>query len=374
MMKKILAVKNEFLTALMAILAIGVLTWGYQLKDGLAVTGMNKPAFWGIYIVTFVFFIGVSAGGIAVAALSHLAGIQRFKPIARVAEVVAIISLALAMLGIIFDLGRPDRMLHLFLYPQFTSPLTWDVMVINTYFALCAGMLYFSLKHKAKAVKILAIVSIPVFVLVHSVTAWIFGLMKSQPGWHTSILAPLFIVSALVSGLGLIILTLILSRKYLHAHIEEKVIMSLGAFYKGLLPLLFYFLFSEFITTAYPAIPHHSAIFRELISGKFAGIFWFDIVLGIVIPFLIIISIHGKTIAGVGVAAFLAFLGVFAERLNIVVPTFYHPFLTTDRIVNAYTPTWVEYTLVAALLALGATLFILALRFIPVFEEGGHHK
>lgn len=211
---------------LFAVIAFAFFAWAYQLWFGLGVTGMNKPVFWGIYIVTFVFFIGVSAGGIAVAALSHLAGIEKFKPISRVAEIVAIISLILAMTGIIFDLGRPDRMLHLFIYPQATSPLTWDVFVINTYFILCAAMLFFSIKGKAGLLKAFAMISIPAFVLVHSITAWIFGLMKSQPGWHTAILAPLFISSALVSGLALIILVLIFSKKFLKLNIEEEVIAS----------------------------------------------------------------------------------------------------------------------------------------------------
>src|SRR3990167_8234004 len=116
---------KKTLIFLLIVVGVAFIGWLCQLQIGLAVTGMNKPVFWGIYIVTFVFFIGVSAGGIAVASLSHLAGIQRFKSVSRVAEVVAIISLVLAMTGIIFDLGRPDRLLHLFIYPQINSPLTW---------------------------------------------------------------------------------------------------------------------------------------------------------------------------------------------------------------------------------------------------------
>src|SRR3990167_10292811 len=197
---------KKTLIFLLIVVGVAFIGWLCQLQIGLAVTGMNKPVFWGIYIVTFVFFIGISAGGIAVAALSHLAGIEKFKPISRIAEVVAIISLILAMVAILFDLGRPERLLHLFIYPQFNSPLIWDVFIINIYLVLCVAMFYSSIKGKVKLLKTFAYISIPVFILVHSVTAWIFGLMKSQAGWHTAILAPLFIASALVSGLALIIL------------------------------------------------------------------------------------------------------------------------------------------------------------------------
>jgi len=361
---------KKLLTLLVAVMAFAFCAWVYQLQFGLGVTGMNKPVFWGVYIVSFVFFIGVSAGGIAVASLSHLAGIEKFKPISRVAEVVAIISLILAMTGIIFDLGRPDRLLNLFIYPQFSSPLIWDVFVINIYLVLCVAMLYLSIKGKTKLLKTFALISIPAFVLVHSVTAWIFGLMKSQPGWHTTILAPLFIASALVSGLALIILALIFASRFLDFDLDKETVINLGKYFKILLPILFYFLFSEFITNAYANIPSHTVVLRELFFGKFAGIFWFDMVLGIIIPFFIIISSSGKTLAGVGIVSVLSFLGVFAERVNIVVPTFYHPFLTNDRILYSYKPTWVEYALVAGLFAFGTVLFIIASKFIPLLERG----
>jgi len=305
--------KKILIPLLLAVMGLALFAWIHQLQTGLAVTGMNKPAFWGIYIVTFVFFIGASAGGIAVAALSHLAGIEKFKPISRVAEVVAIISLVLAMLGIMFDLGRPDRMLNLFLHPQMTSPLTWDVIVINIYFVLCLAMLYFSIKGNTKLVKIFACISIPAFILVHSVTAWIFGLMKSQPGWHTSILAPLFISSALVSGLALVIMALIFARNYLNVKLNEEIITGLGKYFKILLPVLFYFLFCEFLSTGFPQIPKHTDVLKELFTGKFAGIFWFDMVLGIIIPALIIFSAAGKTVKGIGIVSLLTFFGVFAE-------------------------------------------------------------
>lgn len=365
---------KKLLTLLLAIVAVAFFAWAYQLKFGLGVTGMNKPVFWGIYIVTFIFFIGISAGGIAVASLSHLAGIEKFKPVSRVAEMVAIISLILAMIAIVFDLGRPDRMLHLFIYPQFNSPLIWDVFVINIYLVLCAAMLYFGIKGKTKLLKIYAVISIPAFVLVHSVTAWIFGLMKSQAGWHTAILAPLFIVSALVSGLAAVIFAMIFSIRFLGITCNDDTIISLGKYFKVLLPVLFYFLFCEFLTAGFANVPGHAALLNELFVGRFAGIFWFDIGFGIIIPFLIIISRFGKTLRGVGIASFLSFLGVFAERIDIVLPSFFHPALTNLRIPYSYKPTGVEFLLVIGLFALGMILFIAADKIISLYVpicEGG---
>ena len=361
---------KKLFTLLLVIIAFAICAWLYQLHQGLGITGMNKPVYWGLYIVTFVFFIGISAGGIAVASLSHLAGIEKFKPISRIAEVVAIISLFLAMLGILFDLGRPDRVLNLFIYPQFNSPLIWDVFVINVYLVLCVAMLYFSIKGKARLLKTCAFISIPAFVLVHSVTAWIFGLMKSQAGWHTSILAPLFIVSALVSGLAAIILALIFSKQFLGARFDNDTIISLGKYFKILLPMLFYFIFCEFITAGFAKIPTHAVVLKELLLGRFSGIFWFDMGLGIIIPFFIIISKFSKTLKGLGIAALLSFLGVYAERIDIILPSFFHPALMNNRIPYYYKPTGVEYLLTIGLFALGTLFFIAATKIIPMFEGG----
>ncbi|OGW92637.1 MAG: hypothetical protein A3I73_01625 [Omnitrophica bacterium RIFCSPLOWO2_02_FULL_45_16] len=361
---------KKTLIFLLIVVGVAFIGWLCQLQIGLAVTGMNKPVFWGIYIVTFVFFIGISAGGIAVAALSHLAGIEKFKPVSRVAEVVAIISLILAMIAIVFDLGRPDRLMHLFMYPQINSPLVWDVFVINIYLVLCVAMLFLSIQGRTKLLKVFAVISIPAFVLVHSITAWIFGLMKSQAGWHTAILAPLFIISALVSGLACVLVTMLFSRRFLGIHFDDDVIISLGKYFKGLLPVLFYFLFCEFLTAGFANIPTHTVVLRELFIGKFAGIFWFDIGLGIIIPFLIIISRFGETITGVGTASLLSFLGVFAERIDIVLPSFFHPALMNLRIPYSYRPTGVEFLLVTGLFALSAVLFIAAAKVIPMLEGG----
>ncbi len=362
--------KKILLGLLVVIVGIAAFAWLSQLRTGLAVTGMNKPVYWGAYIITFVFFIGVSAGGIAVAALAHLAGMEKFKSIARVAEVVAIISLILAMISIVFDLGRPDRLLNLFIYPQLNSPLIWDVFVINIYLALCAAMLFLGIQGRTKLLKAFAVISIPAFVLVHSITAWIFGLMKSQAGWHTAILAPLFIASALVSGLAAVILALLFSRRFLNVQVEDDIITSLGRYFGVLLPILFYFLFCEFLTAGFANIPTHAAVLRELFTGKFASLFWFDIILGIAIPFIIVISGLGRTPAGIGLASLLSFLGVFAERIDIILPSFFHPALRNLRIPCAYSPTGVEYSLTAGLFALGAILFILASKVIPIFEGG----
>jgi molybdopterin-containing oxidoreductase family membrane subunit len=280
-----------------------------QFLRGLGVTGLNKPVFWGLYVANFIFAVGLSAGGIAVSALVHLLEKEEMKPVAIMAEVMATAFLMLAGLFIVMDLGQPTRLLYVFLYPHWTSPLLWDVVVISSYLLLCSALLYFSaradlvrrrgndprwrwavrlftlgrtslspaaLRWDRWCLRTLAIISIPGAVALHSVTAWILGLVKGQPGWNTPILAPLFISSALVSGLAAVILAVIVGRRLFALTVEDEVIQSLARYLLFLIPVLMYLLFTEFLTVGYSGTPTHLQVFEEVLWGRFSRIFWFD--------------------------------------------------------------------------------------------------
>ncbi|MCM8832345.1 MAG: polysulfide reductase NrfD [Candidatus Omnitrophica bacterium] len=351
---------------ILLIFLIGIIGWAFyayihQIIYGLGVTAMNSPVFWGIYIVNFVFLSGISVGGIAVASLSLLTGIEKYKSIGQIGGITAIVSLILAMISILFDLGRPDRALNLIIYIHPLSPLLWDFIVLNIYLILCVLLLWSSIKNKQKLLKIFAYISIPA-IFAHSVTAWIFGLIKSQPGWYNALLAPLFICSALVSGLSLIILMILFAKWALKVDIENDIIIDLGKYFKVLLPILLYLLFCEFLTISYGGIPSHTEILNEMLKGKFAIIFWFDMIVGILIPLLLSFSSTGKTIKGICLIAIFSLFGVFAERIDIVLPSFYRPLLINMPVT--YFPTWVEWSLILGTYALGLLLFIIASKFV----------
>jgi len=391
-----------------------VVLWGFyawalnQLRLGLGVTGMNTPVYWGAYIVNFVLFIGLSAGGIIVAAVAYAAGVERFRPVARIAEIVAISCLIMAMLAILFDLGRPDRMWHLLRYARSMSPLIWDFGIVTLYLGLAMAMGYLGtrkdlilcLKHlperqglyklltlgytddspKAlerdhKVLKVLAIISIPGAVLLHSITAWLLGLLKGVPGWHTSIIAPLFIGSALVSGLALVIVATILARRFLRLAIQESVVQDLGRLLFFLIPLLGYFMFSEFLTVVYAGEVSPLVYFKNLMFGVYAPLFWFDLFAGLIIPWLILWRFR-RSVPAIGTAAVLVLVGVLAERANIVIP----PLLNRALLPypqGFYMPTWVEFSIVFGLYALGALIFSVLAKLFPLTEaeavpEHGH--
>lgn len=292
-----------------------------QLATGLGVTGMNAPTYWGAYIVNFVFFVGLSAGGIIVSSLVHALNLERYRPVARIAEVIAIICILLAGIFITIDIGRPDRLWHLARYGRWESPLIWDVIIVNVYLAMALALGYFStrvdivkcmrampsrawlyrllalgyvdvspeaIRRDQKILRVLAFASIPAAVLLHSITAWIMGLTKATPGWHTALLAPVFVGSALVSGLALVTLVSFASQRLFRAQVSDSTVAGLGRLIMLAIPLLGYFLFSELLTVVYAKEVSANAFFTELIKGDYAIFFWFDLLVGLVAPTLIL--------------------------------------------------------------------------------------
>ena len=388
-------------------LALGLLVawaaymYATQFANGLGVTGLNRPVFWGIYIANFIFCVGLSAGGIAVSALVHLLERQDMKPVAIMAEVMATSLLALAGTFIIIDLGQPTRLLFVFRSPNFSSPLLWDVTAISSYMLLCLALLYFSarsvlieqrsrgkwrwlvrvftlghmsLSERARRwdhrlLRTLAIISIPGAVALHSVTAWILGLVKGQPGWNTPILAPLFIASALVSGLAGVLLAVIAGRKLFKLEVAQDVVLSLARYLLALIPVLAYLLFSEFLTVGYSGTPVHLQVLHEILFGRFARIFWFDIIVGVVIPVgLLGLPWTRNSTRAIALACGLVIVGVFAERTYVLLPSLMRPALGPG--VAAYGPTAVEWSIMAGAYALGLLLFtaLMALLFGFRFE------
>ena len=145
----------------------------------LPLPGCATSSSWGTYIFTFAFFIGLSAGGLIMASSAEVFGIKALKPLSRLGVLSAAACVAVAGLMIIPDLGRPDRIINIFIHPNWSSPLIWDILIISVYFAFSVADLYVLQRHAAeparwkKVLRVLAYVGLPTAILLHSVTAWI---------------------------------------------------------------------------------------------------------------------------------------------------------------------------------------------------------
>ena len=197
---------------------------------------------------------------------------------------------------------------------------------------------------------------------LHSVTAWILGLVKGQPGWNTPILAPLFISSALASGLAGVIVAVWAARKLFKIPIGDKIISQLGSFLFLSIPVLAYLLFTEFLTVGYSGSPSHIQVLEEILWGRFSRIFWFDTIVGILIPFILLGLPWTRTPSWIVIASLLIIVGVFAERTYLLLPSLMRG--GPLDMVSSYNPTTTEWTLMAAAYSLGLLLFLLAGRMI----------
>jgi molybdopterin-containing oxidoreductase family membrane subunit len=377
-----------------------------QLIFGLGVTGMAQPVTWGFYIINFVFFIGISHAGTLISAILRLSKAEWRRPITRMAEVITAIVLAIGGLHPILDLGRPDRMLHLFYNGRLQSPLLWDVASITAYFTASTVYLYIPMipdiailrdrgvkprwlyeflswgwqgterQHKVleRALNILMIMVIPIAVSVHTIISYIFA-MTVQPGWHSTIFGPYFVVGAIFSGIAAILVVMIVFRKVfrLQAYLKHIHFNYLSILLLIMSIIWFYFTFSEYLTGFYGHEPNEMRVFWYKLKGAFAPYFWAMIVCNFLLPVAILSNRKTRTIPGILIASISVIIGMWLERLAIVVPSLANPRLPYPT--GIYIPTHTEWMLFVGGVAVFLLGYMLFARFFPVIsvweiEEG----
>ncbi len=371
--------RNKVLTAILAILVVaGVGCWIYQLATGLTVTGMNNGTSWGLYITSFMFFVGLSAGGLIVASSASVFHIEKFKQVALPAVILSTVCICLAGMFVLIDLGNIANIWRLFVSPNPTSPLLWDIVVITCY--LVINILYLVNMHRGNdhAVSIISRFALPVAILVHSVTAWIFGLQISMEGWYSAILAPIFVASAMDSGLGLLLITLVALNALKIFETPKKLITSLAGLMATCVAVDAFFIFCELLTMAYPGTEAGNIILSELFAGPTAPFFWVEVIVGLVVPFVLMVFAKNRENTKLVVfASACVMLGVFFKRIWLLFTSFITPNIfgapgiiagssvaahTTGIDVfvlySAYAPTAIEIVVVLGVVALGVLGFM----------------
>ena len=173
----------------------GLALWVVQLTGGMVQTNMRNLDSWGLYITMFMFLVGLSAGGLIISSVPKAFGMKGFGGISKIAVWTSICCTVLAIGFVVVDLGQPMRIWELFIYSNLGSPLMWDIVVLGTYLILSIVYLWAQLQaEKGKvshvALRVISVIALVCAVLVHSVTAWIFGLQQARELWHTALLGP----------------------------------------------------------------------------------------------------------------------------------------------------------------------------------------
>ncbi len=379
--------------------------WGHQIFNDIGVAGITRPVFWGFYITNFVFWIGISHAGTLISAILRVTSAEWRRPVTRSAEAITVFAVSIGGLFPLIHMGRPWLFFYLlpypndrYLWPNFRSPLLWDVAAITTY--LIGSSLYLLLplipdlaivRDTSKGIKrriygllsigwkgtpqqwhslergiqAMAIIIIPVAVSVHTIVSWDFA-MTLQPMWHSTIFGPYFVVGAIYSGIAILLLAMALIRRGLRLqdYLTDRVFNNLSLLLLTMTLLWGYFTFAEHVTIWYGNETTEMTVFNDRISGQFSVLFWLMVALNFVVPMMVLPFRAGRKPLGSALVGIGILIGMWLERFLIVVPSLSHPRL--GYTMGTYSPTWVEWGILLGSFGMFGFLYFTFVRSVPI--------
>ncbi len=389
-----------------SMLLLGALCVGLTFWFGVGLWGNNQPVGWGFGIVNFVYWIGIGHAGTLISAILFLLR-QRWRTgIARFAEAMTIFAVMCAGLFPIIHMGRPWLAGYLLpypnqhaLWPNFTSPLVWDVFAVSTYFTVSLVFWYIGLipdfaslrdrtktklkkiiysifslgwrhshrnwQHYEKAYLILAGFATPLVLSVHTIVSFDFA-VSIVPGWHTTIFPPYFVAGAVFSGFAMVVLVLVFVRKLFNlehiitvTHLERmnKIMMATGM-------MVGYGYAMEFFIAWYSGNPFEQFVFISRALGPYAFTYWIMISCNVIIPQLFWFKRFRRSIPVMLAIAILVNVGMWMERFVIVVTSLHRDFLPSSW--GMFIPTLTDFGILIGSFGLFFTLVILFTKTLPV--------
>ena len=367
---------HAFMLVLFGAAGAGLFATYLMYAYGLHLTGLTNRVPWGLSIVMAIFYIGLSAGSLVLSAMSAVFGRKEFKPFSRMAALLAMFLLVGALLSIILDWGRPDRVFVPFLYFNPFSMFSFNGILYSSYIVICFVYLLAMFAEKEKLINAMALIAVLWAVAVHSGTGAIFGFVPREL-FESSLLPPSFIAAALSSGTALMIVLLQVIFKNTNRPLDERYVKDLSKFLSVFILVVFYFVFTENSFRAY--LPgSREAEWYFLFGGFHSVVFWIGlVVIGIIIPAMILFNPGTKnSIKMINVAAVFHVFGVFCERYIIVVPGQTHPLdilpnMNVESVANyeekvGYSISYLEMIQALGIAAIVAIAFVLGLRFFAM--------
>jgi molybdopterin-containing oxidoreductase family membrane subunit len=371
-----------WLGSLSLIVAFGGWNYLHQFTEGLVVTGMSDQVSWGFYISNFAFLVGIAAAAVLLVIPAYLFYRKDVKEVVLVGEMMAVAAVTMAVLFVLVDLGRPDRIWHMIpVLGRFNWPaslLAWDVVVLNGYLALNLVIPFYLLYSRYRGKTPNHNLYFPLVVLamfwaisIHTVTAFLFSANSARPFWNTALLGPRFIASAFASGPALIILTLQMVGNTTRLAIQESVIKILAVIMLVALQISVFFVGVELFTDFYNEGDHAASIrYLFLGLGGFDSLqpwIWSALVMNLVALAILMIHKLRENLRWLNVACVLAFVGIWIEKgMGLVIPGFIP---TPLGEVFEYTPTAVELAVAAGIWAFGILMFTLLAKVVIAIES-----
>ncbi len=366
------------------LLLAGILVggWAYiqQLQHGLVVTNLTNQVSWGFYIANFTFLVGVAAAAVMIAIPAYIFHRQDIKNIVLMGDTMAIAAVTMAILFVVADLGRPDRIWHMIPYiGNFNFPaslLAWDVVVLNGYLLLNLGISFYIIgchyrgcEPKLKLYFPFVVLAIFWAIGIHTVTAFLFSANVGRGFWHHAILAPRFIASAFCSGPALMILGLQIIRRVSNYPIHQSVIDHLAIIMTVALQITLFFVVAELFTEFYnetEAVMSAHYLFVGL-NGHDQLVPWIWTGLGMLAIATFIGTVHPlrRNLLLLNVAAVLTVIGVWIEKgMGFIIPGFVP---TPIGEIYEYMPNLNEVLISLGIWSIGLLLFtLMAKAAIPI--------
>jgi molybdopterin-containing oxidoreductase family membrane subunit len=370
------------------VMCIGIALWMVQLSGGMVQTGMRNRDSWGLYLINFMLFVGLSTGASMMAAFPVAFGMKGFGDISKVA-IWASICCACAAIGfVVVDLGGPARLWELFVYSNLSSPLMWDVISLGIYLVMSIVYLLALVRNQAgrttdASVRVLSVIMLVVSVFVLVVDAGIFSLAPSQEYLHTALMGPWFIVSAIDSGAALVLILALVLRKSGYVSFAQHDAESLGKIVAVFVCVDILFYVCDLLTNGYYG-GSGAEIVAMLTTGALAPVFWTQMVLmAIALVLFFAPKLHSN--GGMILASVLVIVAVFCKRVQILVGGFQLPNVTMGDVANpmtmtdwesgivsmgyngpVYTPTGIEFGVAIGVIAMGLLFLFLGLKYLPL--------
>jgi len=381
--------------------------WAYQIAAGIGVAGISHPVFWGVYITTFVFWVGIAHSGTLISAILYLFRSGWRTTINRSAEAMTIFAVMTAGLFPLIHLGRVWYFYYLMPYPSdrqiwpdFRSPLVMDVFAVGTYLTISAlfwftglipdfavlrdrakGLAYkaygaLSLgwqgsvrewRHYRRVYLYMAGIATPLVLSVHSVVSWDFAL-SIVPGWHSTIFAPYFVAGAIFSGVAMVVTIMIPMRWAfgLESYITERHFENMAKLILLTSMIVGYSYATELFVAYYSADPIEIESFRWRANGAYALPFWVMVFCNVVVPQALWFKKIRTTLPALFALTIFVNIGMWYERFVIIVTSLAHEYDPASW--GLYTPSWVELAILVGSFCWFFFWFLLFSRSLPVIS------
>lgn len=357
-----------FVSLLISVFALGLMAWGTLLTSGGGVMAMRDDYPWGLWFANYMYYVGLSAGGLAVYASVHLFGAERFRPLSRLAVLQAGVLVMMALLGIISDMERPWRAMYMLLTPNPTSPFVYTGSAANIYMIICFVDLWILITGKGgeKLATRMTLIALPFAIYLHTTTAFVLALNKSRELWNTAVMVPIFLTSATASGIALLLLCAYIMQRAGVMWFKPSMFRSLATLLATVIILDLFLLAVEILSVFWPtsAHPGHAERLAHFFQAPYGWAFIPVLVLGIG-AFALLARSSTRHLASVQIAASVMYvIAIFLKRYSLMAMGFVVDPL--GQYAPPYLPSLVEVLLALMILALGLLIMAAAAKVLPL--------